>query len=344
MTETEVAMPATMVNTEVIRDAVRLACRAPSLHNSQPWRWVLEGQALQLFANADRVVRATDTSGREALMACGAVLDHFRVAMAAAGYTANVDRFPNPNNRLHVASVDFTPLEFVTDGHRQRADAILRRRTDRLPFAAPPDWASFESSLRDRIDSDRVRIDVVPDDLRSQLAEASHLTESLRLYDSSYHAELEWWTAAFEISEGIPHSSLVSAAESDRVDVGRTFPVTHHAERRPEVDEDHAKVAVLSTYDDTPDSVLRCGESLSAALLDATMVGLATCTLTHITEIPASRATVAELIGQSIHDITPQVLIRVGLAPSIEDVPPPTPRRPINEVFEVRGKGPTSAR
>jgi hypothetical protein len=73
------------------------------------------------------------------------------------------------------------------------------------------------------------------------------------------------------------------------------------------------------------------------------MVGLATCTLTHITEIPASRATVAELIGQSIHDITPQVLIRIGLAPSIEDVPPPTPRRPINEVFEVRGKGPTSA-
>ena len=139
-------MPATMVDTEVIRDAVRLACRAPSLHNSQPWRWVLEGDALQLFADADRVVRATDSSGREALMACGAVLDHFRVAMAAAGYTANVDRFPNPNNRLHVASVDFTPLEFVTDGHRQRANAILLRRTDRLPFAAPPDWDSFESA------------------------------------------------------------------------------------------------------------------------------------------------------------------------------------------------------
>ena len=225
-------MPATMVDTEVIRNAVRLACRAPSLHNSQPWRWVLEGEALQLFADADRVVRATDSSGREALMACGAVLDHFRVAMAAAGYTANVDRFPNPSNRLHVASVDFTPLEFVTDGHRRRANAILLRRTDRLPFAAPPDWDTLESELRLTVDSDVVRLDFVPDDLRPQLAEASQLTESLRLYDSSYHAELEWWTAAFEVSEGIPHSSLVSAAESDRVDVGRTFPVTHHRERQ----------------------------------------------------------------------------------------------------------------
>jgi hypothetical protein len=95
---------------------------------------------------------------------------------------------------------------------------------------------------------------------------------------------------------------------------------------------------VLSTYNDTPHSVLRCGESLSAVLLHATMVGLATCTLTHITEIPASREIVAGLIGQRIEDITPQVLIRVGLAPSIEDVPPATPRRPLDDVLEVRTK------
>ena len=329
-------MPATMVDTQVIRDAVRLACRAPSLHNSQPWRWVVEGDTVQLFVEPDRVVRGADSSGREVLIACGAVLDHFRVAMAAAGFTANADRFPNPNNRLHVASIDFTAMEFVTDGHRQRANAILLRRTDRLPFAAPPDWDTFEPELHDTVDSDAVRIDIIPDHLRPQLAEASQLTESLRLYDSSYHAELDWWTAAFAVTEGIPHSSLVSAAESDRVDVGRTFPVTHHRERRPEVDEDRSKVLVLSTYDDTRDSVLRCGELLSAVLLDATMVGLATCTLTHITEVPASREIVAGLIDQSNHRITPQVLIRVGLTPSIEDVPPPTPRRPIGEVFEVR--------
>jgi hypothetical protein len=330
-------MPATMVDTEVIiKAAVQQACRAPSLHNSQPWRWELHGAEVHLFAAPDRVVRATDTSGREALMACGALLDHFRVAMAAAGYTANVDRFPNPNNHLHIASIDFMPIKYVTDGHRNRANAILLRRTDRLPFAAPPDWDSFEPALRNTVSSDRVRIDIVPDEVRSRLVDASQLTESLRLYDSSYHAELEWWTADFDLSEGIPHSSLVSAGESDRVDVGRTFPVTpQHRDRRPEVDADHSKVAVLSTYDDTSHGVVRCGELLSAALLDATMVGLATCTLTHITELAASREIVAELIGHGSQDITPQVLIRIGRAPSIEDVPPPTPRRPVDEVFEI---------
>ena len=61
-------------------------------------------------------MQSTDRSGREAIISCGAVLDHLRVAMAAGGWTSNVDRFPNPNNRDHLASIDFSPMEFVTDG------------------------------------------------------------------------------------------------------------------------------------------------------------------------------------------------------------------------------------
>ena len=41
-----------IVDTEFIPAAVRLACRAPSLHNSQPWRWRLDGTAVQLFIDA----------------------------------------------------------------------------------------------------------------------------------------------------------------------------------------------------------------------------------------------------------------------------------------------------
>ena len=322
----------TILDTEVIRDAVRLACRAPSLHNSQPWRWVAEDDTVQLFLDKDRVLYSTDHSGREALIGCGAVLDHFRVAMAGAGWTANVDRYPNPSNTLHLASIDFSPMKFVTEGHRLRADAILLRRTDRLPFAEPPDWKSVESQLRRTVTADAVRLDVIADELRPELAEASQLTESLRLYDSSYHAELSWWTGHYETVDGIPQSSLVSAAEGDRVDVGRNFPVTHNSDRRFEFGHDHSKILVLSTYDNERASVLQCGEMLSAVLLDATMAGLATCTLTHITELRASRDIVASLIEQTT---TPQVLIRVGLAPSREDVPPATPRRPLHEVFEV---------
>lgn len=322
-----------LVGTDVITNAVHLACRAPSLHNSQPWRWTTDGSSLELYLDKTRVLYSTDRSGREALMSCGAVLDHLTVAMAAAGWDADIERYPNPNSPVHLANVDFTPMEFVTEGHRRRADAILMRRTDRLPFAAPPEWETVEAQLRRTVTSDAVRLDVIADELRAELVQASRLTESLRFYDPYYHEELQWWTAPFPVSEGIDPSSLPTATESDHVGVGRSFPVSHDArDRRPAYGQDRAKIVVLSTYDNERESVLRCGEMLSAVLLDATMDGLATCTLTHITELRASRDIVASLIGA---ETTPQVLIRIGTAPELEDRPAVTPRRPIAEVLEV---------
>ena len=41
-------MPDTLVDTDVLRAAVQLACRAPSLHNSQPWHWVAEDAGLSV--------------------------------------------------------------------------------------------------------------------------------------------------------------------------------------------------------------------------------------------------------------------------------------------------------
>jgi hypothetical protein len=323
-------MPDTMVDTEVIKDAVRLACRAPSLHNSQPWRWVVDRSGLQLFVDTSRVIHSTDRWGREALISCGALLDHLRVAMAAAGWRIIVDRFPDPNHRDHVASIDFVPMDFVTDAHRRRADAILLRRTDRLPIAAPADWQSLEPILRAAVDEDVAHLDVLDEDDRPQLAEASMLTESLRLYDTSYHAELNWWTAPFETVDGIPYSSLVSAAETERVDVGRTFPVTGNSERRAGIHGDRSVVMVLSTEGDTREEALGYGEMLSRVLLECTLAGMATCTVTHMAELAASRHIIAILAGRSAW---PQVLVRVGVAPALEQVPPPTPRRPLDDVL-----------
>ncbi|BBZ12711.1 Acg family FMN-binding oxidoreductase [Mycobacterium branderi] len=325
-------MPAAMVETDVVKDAVHLACRAPSLHNTQPWQWVFDGAGLRLFLEPNRVVNY-DRSRRQALISCGAALDHLRVAMAAVGWRSHVDRFPNPNDPNHLATISFTPMDYVTEGHRRRADAILLRRTDRLPFTAPTNWASFEPVLRNAVDGDAVYLHVMPDDLHRCLADASQLAESLRLYDSTYHAELGWWTAPFEASEGIPYSALVSAAESDRVDVARVFPFTHNGERRTEVPEDHAAILLLSTDADTPADALATGETLSAVLLECTMAGLATCTVTHITEVHVTRDMVKSCME---HDTVPQALIRVGVAPAMAEIPPPTPRRPLEDVFRVQ--------
>src|ERR1700746_1179652 len=100
-------MTAIAPNSEVIRDAVLLASRAPSLHNSQPWRWVVEDARLQLWADPRRWMHATDRTGREMTLGCGAVLDHLRVALAAAGWDSVTERFPDPGNPDHLATLQF---------------------------------------------------------------------------------------------------------------------------------------------------------------------------------------------------------------------------------------------
>ncbi|WP_280209289.1 hypothetical protein [Nocardia cyriacigeorgica] len=64
-------------------------------------------------------------------------------------------------------------------------------------------------------------------------------------------------------------------------------------------------------------------------LLECTAAGLATCPLTHITELPSSRRIIAGLIPRPA---VPQVVVRIGAAPD-EPEQPPTPRRPVTEFF-----------
>ncbi|UXA08354.1 nitroreductase family protein [Mycobacterium sp. SMC-2] len=326
-------MTPTMVDSKVLTRAVELACRAPSLHNTQPWRWVAGGPTVDLFADPQRTVPSADGSGRESIISCGAVLDHFRVAMAAEGWGIGVDEFPNPNNLDHLASIDFVPADYVATARRDRAAAILRRRTDRRPFGAPRDWAAFEPVLRSAFDPDLVTLDVLADDARPRLVQAARLNEALRRYDDVYHHELRWWTAPGRHDDGIPEAALARGAQAGTVDVNRRFPDGQAKTGAPGL-KDQAEILVLSTPADTRADAFRCGQALSAILLECTMAGLATCPVTHVTELQASRDMVRELIPDA--EAVPQVLIRVGTTSAGKGAFEPTPRRPVRDVLEMR--------
>jgi hypothetical protein len=192
----------------------------------------------------------------------------------------------------------------------------------------------MEARLRLAVIPYHVMTDIVLDRDRPILAEASRLTEQLRSADPSYQSELDWWTSPFALADGIPQTSLVSDSEAGRVDVARTFPSARPTERRPDISVDRSKIILLSTsHEDARDDVLRCGEALSAVLLECTLAGLATCTLTHMTEVAPSRDIIRRLMGQTG---SPQLLIRIGVAPSDQQQTPATPRRPLTEVLELR--------
>jgi hypothetical protein len=321
------------VDIDLIKCAVELASRAPSLHNTQPWQWVTDGTELRLHLARGRIVRHTDSSGREALISCGAMLDHVRVAMSAAGRRSVVERFPTPGNPEHLATLTFSPLGYPADSLQLIADAILLRRTDRLPFRAPTDFGQVEAILRKTLAHTKVRLDVLVDEERPDLVEASRISEAARRFDTGYQADLDWWTAPFGLDSGIPRSALPSVPEADRArDINRHFPVGPYGDRRTAIGHDESAVLALSTPDDSRDAALECGEALSQVLLECTLAGLSTCTVSHLTEDASARAVLAGLIG---HAGVPQLLIRVGLVPAFDQVPA-TPRRPLSDILWVR--------
>ncbi|MFX0577894.1 Acg family FMN-binding oxidoreductase [Nocardia nepalensis] len=314
-----------------VRMALMLACRAPSVHNTQPWRWVFDGTRLHLFSDTDRLLRSADPLGRQMVISCGAVLDHARLAFVSMGWFADVTRIPDPDLPGLLATLEFRPWPGALNTTAARVRAIRRRRTDRLPMLAPDGWFDVFDALRELARPHHVAVDEIADSNRPRLAAATEHATALRRYDMPYQNELHWWTGHSAVKEGVPAAALVSDAEAARVDVGRSFPPAPYSVRRAEL-EDRSRLVVLSTLGEAPAQWLHTGEALSEVLLECTARGLATCALTHITELVASRSVIAEVVPQP--DV-PQVVIRIGTAPEDTD-PTPTPRRPLDEVLEVR--------
>jgi hypothetical protein len=315
-------MVETIPDAAVFKSALLLACRAPSVYNSQPWRWVAEGGVLHLFVDPRRIAPRSDPSGREAIISCGAVLGHLRVAMATAGWNANVDRFPNPSNLDHLATIDFSPAEFITSAQCDRADAILRRGTDRLPFAAPTHWDSFEPVLRATLDDSVAILDVISDDKRPRLAEASQLSESFRRDDATYHAELRWWTSPFATSDGVPPSAVVSEEEGPTSRCGSPLPDQGPRRGAPMSNRITQRSLCYPPIEDTRTDALSA-RALSTVLLEYDGRN-GDLHVTHMTEVRASREIVRGLTEKAA---IPRVLLRVRTAPELDSFPPATPRR-----------------
>ncbi|MCV7289315.1 nitroreductase family protein [Mycolicibacterium wolinskyi] len=113
---------------ETVRTAMSLAVRAPSVYDSQPWRWQMGADSLCLYA--DRTHHLPDTDGRDLLLSCGATLHHCVVALAGRGYQATVHRLPDPADPGLLAALTAGP-RVPTDADVTLAAAIGRRHIDR---------------------------------------------------------------------------------------------------------------------------------------------------------------------------------------------------------------------
>ncbi len=320
-------MGADLPDVRTARTALQLATRAPSVHNTQPWRWRLGEDSLHLYSDPDLQLSSTDPDGRDFTVSCGIVLHHCVVAFAALGWRAKVRRFPDPANMRHLAIIELES-QSVTQVDIALAEAISQRQTDRRHYDKRPVPIADIGLMGARAARMGVMLRVVEDLTHLRILVAQAAARHASSYD--YCSELTRWSGRYDSHAGVPARSTPrfdpAAAALNRVFAGPALA----APPSTELDLDGAVVVVLGTAEDDELARLRAGEATSVVLLSATALGLATCPITEPLEISEIRDQVrADVFGASGF---PQMLLRIGWPPPDTEPLPFIPRRPLSDV------------
>jgi len=265
-----------MIRTGRLERVLEHALRAPSVHNTQPWRWQLRGDVIELFADVDHRPTGNDHGRRDLLISCGAALHHFLVALAHDGHDAYVTYLSDLGDDTPLATITVTdaPPDPAT---ARLFGAIERRHTERRRMSYRP----IPTPLRDALVTSAQRFG-------ARLVPTPQVREAFTVA----------FTEAAERERWIPSHTTELRIWSHQGVRGRVL-----ADQRPP--EDAAEFFVLTTAEDQARDRLRVGEALSSVLLTATNAGLAT--------MPLSLDPDGEVLR--LDDVTfghPQIVVRTG--------------------------------
>jgi nitroreductase len=301
------------------------AVAAPSIHNTQPWKFRLRGRAIDVFADFDRRLDAVDPRGRELLISVGAAVLNLRVAILAHGNQPLSRLFPSATEPHLVARVSPGPAVHPDHTVRALAQAIPRRRTNRRPFNGIPVPAGVLAELAAAAGAEGSTLVVADAVQRDWLLRLVHAADRRLAERPDYRAEIGRWTLADPARrDGIPPAALGPWSALELVPIRRFGPM-RPGPRRPTVFEPEPTLVVLHTSGDRPDSWVRAGQALERVMLTATVRRLACTPLTSPLEIPELR----ELVADRRRGGTAQAILRIGYGPSSA----PAPRRPVSEVM-----------
>ncbi|SHF69782.1 Acg family FMN-binding oxidoreductase [Streptoalloteichus hindustanus] len=305
------------------------AASAPSVHNTQPWRFRLSDDSVEVHADPERRLPVVDPDDRELRLSCGAALFNLRLAVESHGVRPLVSLVPDHARPSLVAVV----RRGGPARPRRELDELVRaiplRRTNRLPFLDQPVPEGHRRPLVEAAEAERAWLHVVRDreqraELRAMVVRATELLHA----DPEYRAELARWTGREpNRTDGVPSSAGGPRREPQDEWVLRDFTGGQARPRLTGKDfEDDPLLVVLCSHYEGRVAEVQTGQAMEHVLLTATALGLAVSFLSQVIEVPSVRDELRRMVGGGLE---PQTVLRIGFGSPV----PAVPRRPVAELL-----------
>ena len=311
-----------------------MACSAPSIHNTQPWAWRLDGaDTIELHADRSRQLRGTDPDGRALIISCGAALHHLVVAAEGFGLVAETQLLPEGEDSDFLAVVHLEPGE-VQPAAVDMMAALENRHTDRRGFT---DWEVPEPRLRHLAEAGTGwgahTMAITDPGLATQVKALVEEARSEEYEDPRIAREQADWIDHGP-DDGVPSTS---ALPHPREGVPRTHdrfsyrPFGSSASGEAKASSSSDVLMLVFTSGDDESAWLAAGQALSALWIRATHDGISLTPETQVIEVERTRR---RLRYELLDDLgQPQVLVHVGWQETSRPAQTSTPRRSIEDVL-----------
>jgi hypothetical protein len=310
--------------------AATLAGHAPSIHNTQPWRWRLTADTLDLFLDRSRLLDITDPDGRLAVLSCGAALHHAGISFAAQGWHATIARLPDPADRDHLAGLHLDGSVPVDPQATHLVRTILVRHADRRPVTGAPVTPADLADLTAVAEAQGTSLHVLRPDQLADLAAAAEYAQRTEVAEAGWQEELAYWTGGIRPDgPGIPDAVIPDEPPQTPVP-GRDFG--HQGSMPVSAEHDRSAVfAMLYGRSDDTSGWLCAGEALSAVWLTAIGRGSTVLPISAPIEVGATREVLRRIVSGLGY---PYLVLRLGIIDAHLPEPPHTPRLAADQIIE----------